>query len=210
MNELVIATGNEGKLREFRTALSGLPLTLLSARDLGLHDFPPEEGSSYQENAAAKATFVTSRTGLASLGDDSGLEVAALDGAPGLYSARYGSYSSNADRIAYLLQQLRSVPQEARSARFVCVLALATPQGDLYTFQGECEGRILQAPHGKGGFGYDPVFYSPDLGKSFAEADAAEKERVSHRGRALKRLKIWLTSSAGAGLERSSSNTAKE
>ena len=192
MAELVIASSNEGKVAEFRAALAGLPVTLFSARDLGLHNFPPEDAPSYAGNAAVKAAFAAARTGLPSLGDDSGLEVTALRGAPGLYSARYGGRSSSAERVAYLLQELRNVPQEERGARFVCALVLATPQGKVYEFQGECAGRILLKPQGESGFGYDPVFYSLDLNKTFAEADAAEKERVGHRGRAVEKLRAWL------------------
>ncbi len=192
MTEIVIASGNEGKVGEFRAALAGLPLTLHSARDLNLHDFPPEDAPSYAGNAAVKAAYAAAQTGLPSLGDDSGLEVDALRGAPGLYSARYGGRSSSAERVTYLLQELRGVPQEKRGARFVCALVLTTPQGELHTFQGECSGRILLKPQGESGFGYDPVFYSLDLNKTFAKADAHEKECVSHRGRAVEKLKAWL------------------
>ena len=198
MTELVIASSNEDKVSEFRDALKNLPLTLLSARDLNLRDFPPEDGASYAENAAVKARYAATRTGLPSLGDDSGLEVAALGGAPGLYSARYGGFSSSAERLTYLLQQLQNVPQENRSARFVCALVLATPQGRARTFLGECAGRILFEPQGESGFGYDPVFYSLDLNKSFAGASSADKKRVSHRGRAVEKVKVWLEES---GLE---------
>ena len=199
-NELVIASGNADKVREFRAALSALPLSLLSAQDVDLKGFPPEDGSTYAENAAVKARYAAVKTGLPSLGDDSGLEVAALNGAPGLYSARYGGLSSSAERLTYLLRQLQNVPQPARSARFVCALALALPTGKTHTFHGACAGHILFSPRGADGFGYDPVFYSLDLGQTFAEASAADKERVSHRGRALKNFKQWFEKFAD-GLE---------
>lgn len=191
---LVIASQNEGKLQEFREALSPLGFTILAAGEVGVHAFLPEEGHSYQENALIKAAHVAVRSSLPSLGDDSGLEVDALGGAPGLYSARFGGRLSPGERIAHLLAQLRGTPDDKRQARFVCALVLATPSGQVFTFEGWCEGRILQAPRGEHGFGYDPVFYSPELGKSFAEATREEKARVSHRGRALAALVAWLLS----------------
>ena len=155
-------------------------------------NFPEETGSSYEENALGKAGYVTLKTRLPSLGDDSGLEVDALNGAPGLYSARFGGKVSSGERIAYLLARLRRVPPEARGARFVCVLVLATPNGGMWTFRGESEGRLLEGPRGESGFGYDPVFYSPELGKTFAEVTPEEKRSVSHRGRALEAFRAWL------------------
>ena len=192
MKKLVLATGNEGKVLEFRQALSGTSLTLLSASEAGVTTFPEETGGSYEENALGKAAHVALRTRLPGLGDDSGLEVDALSGAPGLYSARFGGRVSSGERIAHLLAKLRRAPKEARGARFVCVLVLATPDGGMWTFEGESRGELLEGPRGEGGFGYDPVFYSPDLGKTFAEATPEEKRRVSHRGRALQAFRAWL------------------
>ncbi len=192
MSKLVLATANEGKVREFQQTLADTSLTLLSAAEAGVTAFPQETGSSYEENALGKAGYVALQTRLPSLGDDSGLEVDALDGAPGLYSARFGGKVSSGERIAYLLAKLRRVPPEARGARFVCVLVLATPNGGMWTFRGESEGRLLEGPRGESGFGYDPVFYSPDLGKTFAEATPEEKRSVSHRGRALEAFRAWL------------------
>lgn len=191
-SRLVIASQNPDKLREFREALADLPLELLAAGELGVKRFPEETGSSYEENAFVKAAFVATKTGLPSLADDSGLEVEALDGAPGIYSARFGGELSPGERIAYLLQRLRKAPAEAREARFVCSLVLATPEGELRSFHGSCEGRILEGPRGAAGFGYDPIFFSHDLEKTFAEASEAEKRRVSHRGRALDKFAAWL------------------
>jgi len=201
---LVIASANEGKVAEFRSALANLlddaiP-EIISASEAGISSFPPEDGKTYKENAIVKAKFVTSQTGLPSLGDDSGLEVDTLNGAPGLYSARYGGELNNDERIAYLLENLKTVPKEERGARFVCALALATPGGDIHTFWGECGGEILEAPSGADGFGYDPVFYSHDLKQSFAETSREDKSHVSHRGRALQALTSWLKEPTNAQL----------
>lgn len=191
---LVIATGNQGKFLEFKRALSVLNVELLSAKDAGIGKFPAEEGSTYEENALIKAAFVALHTGLPSLADDSGLEVDVLDGAPGVYSARFGGNISDGERIAFLLDKIRHVPQAARSAGFLCTLALATPGGEVKVFEGECRGEILQGPRGSSGFGYDPIFFSHDLRKSFAEASEEEKQRVSHRGRAIKKFIDWALS----------------
>jgi XTP/dITP diphosphohydrolase len=187
-----IATGNPGKVREVEAALAGLDLTLVPASTLDLGPFPPESGAKYEENALLKACFVAAASGLVAVADDSGLEVDALGGEPGVHSARYGGDLSDGERIGYLLRQLRAVPDAKRGGRFVSVIALAHPDGEVATFRGTCEGTILQGPRGRGGFGYDPVFLSADLGVSFGEASLAEKERVSHRGHALKALRAWL------------------
>jgi XTP/dITP diphosphohydrolase len=192
MSRLVIATSNPGKVREFAAALADLNLTLLTTDELGLRDFPEETGSSYEENALLKAGFAALHTKLSCLADDSGLEVDALDGAPGVYSARYGGQLSDGERMAYLLDKLRDVPKGARGATFVAVLVLASPKGQIKVFEGSCRGEILEGPRGENGFGYDPLFFSPELGKTFAEASEAEKRRVSHRGKALAQLKAYL------------------
>ncbi len=199
---LVVATGNPGKMREFRQALGDTGLQLRSAEEAGVTDFPPETGATYQENAMMKAAHVAVATGLPALGDDSGLEVDALDGAPGIYSARFGGELSPGERIAHLLAKLRRVPDEKRGAQFVCSLVLATPGGVAMAFDGVCRGRILQGPRGEGGFGYDPVFYSEDLEKSFAEAGVEQKRMVSHRGRALEAFRAWLDTSEAAEILR--------
>jgi XTP/dITP diphosphohydrolase len=190
---IVLASSNAGKVREFREALSGTEIELVAMDAVGITALPAETGASYAENALLKAATVALKSGLPALADDSGLEVEALDGAPGLYSARYGGLGlSDGERIAYLLSRLKDVPGEARAARFVCVIALAMPSGTFAVFEGSCHGTILFGPRGDGGFGYDPIFYSPELGKTFAEASPAEKQRVSHRGRALAQLAFWL------------------
>ncbi|MEJ2287111.1 MAG: RdgB/HAM1 family non-canonical purine NTP pyrophosphatase [Deinococcales bacterium] len=194
---IVIATGNPGKLREFRRALGRLNVELLSATEAGITQFPDETGASYEENALLKAGYAALRSGLPALSDDSGLEVDVLDGAPGVYSARYGGNLRDGERIAYLLDKLRDVPRGARGASFVSTVVLATPGGEVKSFVGECRGEILEGPRGDGGFGYDPVFFSPELSKTFAEADADAKDRVSHRGRALQRFLEWALTPIG-------------
>jgi XTP/dITP diphosphohydrolase len=183
---VIVATSNHGKLLEFREALEPLGWELLPLDGFDVK-LPPEDGFSYEENAFIKAAFTSAVTGIASLADDSGLEVDALDGAPGLYSARYGNKGSDLERNLYLLTQLSHQPMP-RKAKFVSVLALAFPDGRCETFRGECPGEILEEPRGEAGFGYDPLFWMPELGKTFAEIDTATKRVVSHRGIALRSL----------------------
>ncbi len=194
---LVVATGNDGKLQEFRQALGRLDVALLSADEAGVRRFPEETGVSYEENALLKAGYAALGSGLPALADDSGLEVDVLDGAPGVYSARFGGNLTDGERIAYLLDRLRKVPKGARAASFVSTVVLATPGGEVKSFTGECRGEILQGPRGERGFGYDPVFFSPELGKTFAEAGTEEKRAVSHRGRALQRFLEWALTPVG-------------
>lgn len=193
---LLLATGNPGKVAEFAEALPGV--TFLSTADVSLGAFPPEAGSSYDENALIKASFAAAGSGLPALADDSGIEVDALGGEPGIHSARFGGDVSDGERIALLLRRLRDVPDGQRGARFVCSLVLALPDGNVHVFRGETRGSLLHGPRGRGGFGYDPVFFSPELGRSFSEAGVAEKRRVSHRGRAIRRFGEWLETPAAA------------
>ncbi len=195
--EWVAATGNPGKVREFAAALAPRGVGLVAATDLGVGPFPPEDATTYEENAMLKAAFVALETGRVAIADDSGLEVDALGGEPGVLSARFGGDLGDGERIAYLLQLLRRVPDALRTARFVSVIVVARPEGDVAVFRGVCEGTILQGPRGEDGFGYDPVFFSSDLGRSFGEATLAEKERVSHRGRALRSVLVWLDTPHG-------------
>lgn len=197
---VVLATGNAGKMREFHEALASFPFRLISAADAGVTRFPPEDGDTYEANAMMKAAHVATRTGLPALADDSGLEVDALGGAPGVHSARFGGDLSDGERAAHLLARLRTVADEARGARFVSVVVLATPAGEVRSFEGRSEGRILQGPRGTGGFGYDPVFFSEELGKGFGQAAVEEKRTVSHRGRALAALADWLRGPEGSSL----------
>lgn len=190
---VVIATGNPGKVAEMRDVLAERGIEVLSAAEAGVTAFPPEEGSTYDDNAFLKAAHVAKKTGLPALADDSGLEVDALGGAPGLHSARFGGEGlSDGERTAHLLARLRRVPDAERTARFVSVLMLATPRGEVRRFEGTCPGRILQGPRGDGGFGYDPVFWSDDLGKAFGVCSREEKRSVSHRGRAMQAFAAWL------------------
>jgi XTP/dITP diphosphohydrolase len=188
----IVATGNAGKVREFAASLAHL-VTLRSASEEGVTTFPPEDGATYEENATLKATHVASVTGQVAVADDSGIEVDALGGEPGVHSARFGGDGlTDRERVALLLRRLRHVPDERRTARFVSAIVVAHPGGSVASFRGACEGTLLHAPRGEGGFGYDPVFRSVELGRTFGEATLAEKHAVSHRGRALEALLAWL------------------
>src|SRR5262245_33677457 len=188
---LLIATTNKGKVAEIASLLEGS-----GRRAIGLEDLPQvpppveETGTTFVENALIKADYYHAATGLLTLADDSGLEVDALDGRPGVYSARYGGEGlSSADQIALLLEEMKDVPEEKRTARFVCGIALVGPKRETAirrTFEGRCEGRIAFAPHGAGGFGYDPIFIDAELGRTFAELSREEKSSRSHRGKALR------------------------
>ena len=195
---LVIATGNLGKTLEIRDLLKGFPINIKNLDDFG--PIPPvvEDGDTFDENAYKKASFVSKILGYPALADDSGLVVAALDGAPGVYSARYaGENASDQQRYTKLLEEMKG--QTTRQAAFECVISLAVPTGAALTYEGRCEGLIAEKPVGDGGFGYDPVFYYPPLKKTFGELSREEKSRISHRGRALKEFKdefdkvlIWI------------------
>ncbi len=179
MQELVVSTGNPGKLTEMQAYLADTGWSLiLKPPELDIE----ETGDTFAANASLKAQQTALATGKWSIADDSGLEVAALNGAPGIYSARYAS--TDADRIARILVEMANQPN--RKARFVCAVAIARPDGQIADqFEGICEGEILLAPTGSGGFGYDPIFYVPTVSMSFAEMPAATKKQVSHRGRAM-------------------------
>lgn len=185
MPKLLLATNNEGKAREYRSLLEGVPFELVTPAEVGISTEVAEVGKSFEENARLKATTLAAESGLLSLADDSGLEVKALGGEPGMLSARYaGEGASDSDRVGYLLTKLEGVPQERRTARFRCVIAIATPEGGVELCSGECDGVIAFAPRGEGGFGYDPIFYLPEMGKTMAELSPETKNRISHRGRA--------------------------
>ena len=189
--KLLLATNNRGKRREWRALLTGLPVDLLLPAEVGLALEVEEHGSTYAENALLKAHAFAAASGLPSLADDSGLEVDALGGAPGIRSARYVSGS---DEVRYqtLLAALRDVPEAQRMARFRCVAALVTPDGQEFLAEGVCEGRITFAPRGSGGFGYDPIFWLPGYGCTMAELPPEEKNRISHRARAAQALRaLW-------------------
>jgi XTP/dITP diphosphohydrolase len=183
LTRLLIATHNRGKLREYAALLSGLPVELVSPDELGLDLAVVESGATYHENAMLKARAYAQASGLLTLADDSGLEVDALDGAPGVHSARY-ALGGDGDRVQALLRALAQSGREGRTARFRCVIALVSPDGRSWSVEGQCEGRIVDTPRGSGGFGYDPVFYLPEQGCTMAELEEGEKNLVSHRGRA--------------------------
>jgi XTP/dITP diphosphohydrolase len=198
---LVFATRNQGKVVELQQLLAGLDLEILSARDLDLPEVV-EDGDTFAANAARKALEVSRATGLPALADDSGLEVDALGGAPGVISARYaGPQQDDADNNQKLLRELAGVPPADRTARFRSVIALADAAGRLgdqvLTAGGTCEGVILEAPRGTGGFGYDPLFYAPELGCTFAEAGVGPKNDLSHRARAMRAMRPRLVEYLG-------------
>ena len=183
---LLLATRNRGKLREYRQLLAGLPLELVSLKDLDITIDIPELGESFLENATLKASGYARLSGITTLADDSGLEVDALGGAPGVQSARWaGPAAGDRERIQLLLERLRDVPPAARGAQFRCVVAIATADGRLFTAEGSCRGLIIDQPRGRHGFGYDPVFLLPELGVTMAELAPEAKNRISHRARAL-------------------------
>jgi XTP/dITP diphosphohydrolase len=184
ISRLVVATRNEGKRAEIAQLLEGLGVEVLSLRDFPAAPEVEEPFATFAQNAAHKAVQTAGAIGEWCLADDSGLEVAALGGAPGVKSARVAD--SDPARIAWLLEQMRAVPEGQRQARFVCAAALASPAGLQGQWEGTVEGQILQAPRGENGFGYDPVFWYEPLGKTFAELTREEKSTVSHRGRALR------------------------
>ncbi len=196
LERLVIATANPGKLREFRSLLTGLPFEPVSQASLGVVPVP-ETGSSFSSNALIKARHAAAETGSAAIADDSGLEVDALGGAPGIYSARYaGEGADDAANNAKLLAALAGVPTPQRRARYRCALVFVAGPTDPspLTTEGVWEGFILEVPRGAGGFGYDPYFWLPELAASAAELEPEEKNRLSHRGTALRSLRGQLAS----------------
>jgi XTP/dITP diphosphohydrolase len=190
---LLLASNNPGKAAEYRALLQGCGWELVTPRDLGLHLEVEEAGKGYAENARIKAEAFAKASGLPALADDSGIEVDALGGAPGPLSARFGGDDiSDAQRVALLLERLKGVPPERRSARFRCLIAVARPEGEVSFFEGQCEGRIAEEPRGESGFGYDPVFLLPERGITIAELPPEEKNAISHRGRAARQARAFL------------------
>jgi len=198
MPRLLLATGNRHKFNELKSLLRGIPYELVFPADIGINLQVDESGSSFEENAGLKAQAFAESSGLLSLADDSGLEVDALGGEPGIYSARYaGENATDTERVDYLLSRLKDIPEGSRQARFRCVIAIASPEGELHLFSGECNGEITLSPRGKYGFGYDPVFYLPQLGKTMAELPPEVKNGISHRGRAVAKARSFLLKLAG-------------
>ncbi|MEX0782622.1 MAG: RdgB/HAM1 family non-canonical purine NTP pyrophosphatase [Dehalococcoidia bacterium] len=201
MGRLLLATTNPGKLREFRRLLDGCGWELVAPQDFGLVLDVHEDGETYEENAIIKARAWADAAAMPALADDSGIEVDALDGRPGLHSARYGGPGlDDPGRTALLLRELEGVPDHLRTARYQAVVAIAFPTQfsvlSLHTFSGTQEGRIGHAPRGCGGFGYDPVFVLPD-GRTQAELTDAEKDAISHRGKAMRLAATWLKEHSG-------------
>ena len=200
---LLIATHNAGKVREFYNLLGDVPFSLTSLKEQGVEEDVDETGATFHENAVIKAQAYSRLTGLLTLADDSGLEVDALDSGPGIYSARYGGEGlTDEGRVDLLLYNLRGVPWNLRSARFRCVIAIAPPpvasalsdsqESEAVTVEGTVEGIIQYEPLGSGGFGYDPVFYLPQMGMTTAQLPMDQKNALSHRGQAAKKAAVFL------------------
>ena len=185
MIKLLLATNNKGKVLEYRELLQGLPLDIVTPAMLGIKLEVEETGRTFEENARLKALAFAEAGRVLTLADDSGLEVDALNGEPGIRSSRYaGEGATDEDRIKFLLDKMKDVPEEKRTARFRCVIALAFPDGRVEFCSGECHGLITFEPRGSEGFGYDPIFYFPELKKTMAELPPEVKNRISHRARA--------------------------
>lgn len=184
---VALASNNPNKLREMKAILSPLGWEILSMKELGVHVEPEENGLTFEENSKIKAVAVMEATGLPAIADDSGIEVDALDGAPGVYSARYGGEACPDDkaRNQFLLKNMEAVPDEKRTGRFVSVITMASPDGRVVSARGELEGQILRQEKGDGGFGYDPLFYIPTEDCTMAELSSERKNEISHRAAAL-------------------------
>jgi XTP/dITP diphosphohydrolase len=201
MADLLLASQNPGKLHEMRTLVEGLPFRVVGPRDLGLHEAPDETGETFLENATIKALAYARLSGLLTVADDSGLSVDALGGAPGLYSSRFGGEGArDLDRNLLLLEKLREVPGERRGARFTSAVAVARGSEVLFQAQETVEGRIAEEMRGENGFGYDPLFFYPPFGRTFGEVAREDKDRVSHRGKAFARLRLFLAGGGAGGV----------
>lgn len=188
--KIIFATKNEGKLREIRMIMNDVDCDILSMTEAGFEAEPEEDGSTFEENAIIKARAVAKVSGEMVLADDSGLEIDFLDGAPGIYSARYLGYDTPyEEKNRIILDLLKDVPDEERSARFVCAIAAVTPDGDVFTVRETMEGMIGHEAEGENGFGYDPIFFLPVFGCSSASITPQQKNEISHRGKALRAMK---------------------
>lgn len=183
--KVILASKNPHKLTELSAILSQHGFEIALESEYGLDIDVDETGTTFEENSLLKAEAVMKASGLPVLADDSGLMVDALNGAPGVYSARYGHKSSDGERTAFLLENMKDVPDDKRTAKFVCVITCLWPDGRKIVARGECPGVITREVHGKNGFGYDPVFYLPELGMTYAELPSEQKNAISHRARAL-------------------------
>jgi len=187
---LLLATKNKGKLHEYQSLLKGIPFETVTLADQFISAEVAETGKTFEENATLKATSLAAISGLLSLADDSGLEVDVLGGEPGSLSHRYaGDNATDADRVNFILSKLKGVPEKRRVAQFRCVIAIAEPYGRVELCSGVCRGFITTVPRGNQGFGYDPIFYVPELKKTMAELTLEEKNRVSHRARAAEKAR---------------------
>ena len=195
MKKLLVASANHGKVREIQALLQDIPITLLTLEDLYLIIDVNEDGLTYAENAAKKAQIFARASGMLTVSDDSGLEVEVLNGAPGIISARYSPQlgATDTDRRIYLLQQLSPYPRPW-AARFHCTVALASPEGAVHFSEGICQGEIIPQERGMNGFGYDPIFLIPEIGRTMAELDMEEKNRLSHRAQAVLAIRPVLLS----------------
>lgn len=190
MKKIIFATGNQGKMKEIREILADLDAEVLSLKDAGIKAEIVEDGKTFEENAQIKAKAICEMTGEIVLADDSGLEIDYLNKEPGVYSARYmGEDTSYRIKNANLIERLKGVPDEQRTARFVCAIAAAFPDGRMKTVRAAMEGRIGYEEKGENGFGYDPIFYLPEYGCTSAELSMEEKNKISHRGKALRAIK---------------------
>ena len=199
-SKLLLATNNLGKARELAVLLQGASFTITTPQKEGMVLEVEETGTTFEANAAIKAEAFAKASGLMALADDSGLEVDVLGGEPGVMSARYaGPDASDEDRVRYLLSKLEGIKWNMRGARFRSVIAVAEPEGTIELFEGTCEGMIALSPRGAGGFGYDPVFYVPSLGKLMAELTMEEKNSISHRGNAARKAVEYLKSAVVNG-----------
>jgi len=193
MADLLLASQNPGKLNEMRLLVGGLPFRVLGPTDVGIDEGPEETGASFIENATLKARYYAGRSGLLSVADDSGISVDALDGAPGLYSSRFGGDdATDLERNMLLLDLLKSLPPERRGAHFTCAAAVARDDAVLFRVEERVDGLVAEAMRGENGFGYDPLFYYPPFGRTFGEVPREDKDRVSHRGKAFARLRTFL------------------
>lgn len=202
IDKIIFATGNEGKMKEIRLILEDLGVEILSLKDTGIAFDIEENGETFEENAVIKAKAVMQATGALVLADDSGLEIDYLNGEPGVYSARYlGEDTSYRIKNQNLIERLGGVPDEKRTARFVCVIAAAFPDGRVLTARGTIEGMIGYEERGEGGFGYDPIFWLPECGCSTAELTMEKKNELSHRGKALRAMKEEIKKALEVGRE---------
>jgi XTP/dITP diphosphohydrolase len=199
MPRLLLATTNKGKAAEYRDLLKDLDFEIVTLDQAGISQEADESYNTFEENARHKSAFYAELGGLLTLADDSGLEVDALNGEPGVRSSRYaGDNATDADRVDFLLNKLKAIPRQKRRARFRCVIAVAQPGGPVQTVEGTCDGYISMEPKGLNGFGYDPVFYVSEYGKTIAELPPEIKNRISHRGRAAQKARQLLLEYTGS------------